>query len=50
MSITIRSVSPTAGAEIAGVDLSRPLHDDEFEAVHEALLTTPSTTITATGG
>ena len=50
MSITIRPVSPAAGAEIADVDLSRPLRDDEFEAVHGALFTTPSTTTTATGG
>ena len=50
MSITIRPVSPAAGAETGGVDLSRPLRDLEFEAVCGALLTTPSTTTTATGG
>ena len=38
MSLTIRPISPAAGAEIAGVDLSSPLRDVEFEAVHGALL------------
>ena len=38
MSITIRPVSPAVGAEVAGVDLSRPLRADEFKAVHGALL------------
>ena len=38
MSIMIQPTSPALGAEITGVDLSRRLNDDEFDAVHRALL------------
>ena len=38
MAITIQPVSPAVGAEIAGVDLARPLRDEELDAVREALL------------
>ena len=38
MSITIHPVSPALGAEVAGVDLSRRLGAEEFDAVHRALL------------
>ena len=38
MSIMIQPISPALGAEITGIDLSRRLNDDEFDAVHRALL------------
>ena len=38
MSITVHPVSPALGAEVAGVDLSRRLGAEEFDAVHRALL------------
>ena len=38
MSINIRPVSPALGAEVSGIDLSRPLRDEEFDAVRRALL------------
>ena len=38
MSIAIHPVSPALGAEVSGIDLSRPLRDEEFGAVHRALL------------
>ena len=34
----IRKLTPTIGAEILGVDLSAPLSNSEFDAVHQALL------------
>ncbi|MGI9644135.1 MAG: TauD/TfdA dioxygenase family protein [Ilumatobacteraceae bacterium] len=36
--ITITPQSPTIGATVAGVDLSRDLTDDEIAAIHQALL------------
>lgn len=36
--ITIRKLSPVIGAEIGGVDLSRPLDPGTFQAVHQALM------------
>ena len=36
--ITIRKLSPVVGAEIGGVDLSRPLDPGTFQAVHQALM------------
>ena len=36
MTIAVKPLSPALGAEIAGVDLSRPLDDATFEAVHSA--------------
>lgn len=36
--ITIRKLSPVIGAEIGGVDLSRPLGPETFQAVHQALM------------
>ena len=37
-SITVRKLSPIIGAEIGGVDLSRPLDRRVFEEVHQALM------------
>ncbi len=37
-SIDIRPIAGTIGAEIHGVDLSKPLSDDGFEAIHQAFL------------
>lgn len=39
MSLTIRRLTPVLGAEVHGVDLSRPLSNAEFDAVHEAFVT-----------
>jgi taurine dioxygenase len=36
--IEVRKLAPNIGAEISGVDLSRPLEDRQFEEVHAALL------------
>jgi len=36
--ITIDPVTPTVGAEIHGVDLSKPIDDETFAEIHEALL------------
>ena len=38
MSIEVQPVSPALGAEITGVDLSRRLSAEAFDAVHDALL------------
>jgi taurine dioxygenase len=38
-SICVEPITPTIGAEVSGVDLSRPLDEHSFEAVHKALLT-----------
>ena len=38
MSIVIRTLTPTIGAEISGVDLAGPMTNQEFDAVHQALL------------
>jgi taurine dioxygenase len=38
MTLAVQPVAGALGAEIAGVDLSRPLDDDTFSAVHAALL------------
>ena len=38
MNLDVRSVSPILGAEIFGVDLSAPLDDETFDAVHQAFL------------
>ena len=37
--ITISPVSPVIGAEITGVDLSRPLGNHAFQQIHDALMT-----------
>jgi len=37
-SIEVRKLTPTIGAEIAGVDLSRPLGNQQFQEVHDALM------------
>ncbi|MEN3297899.1 MAG: hypothetical protein V7642_7152, partial [Burkholderiales bacterium] len=34
--INIRPVGYAVGAEITGVDLTKPLTDDEYKAIHEA--------------
>ncbi|MBO0684795.1 MAG: TauD/TfdA family dioxygenase, partial [Candidatus Dormibacteraeota bacterium] len=31
-------LTPRIGAEISGVDLSRPLSEEQFQAVHDALM------------
>ena len=36
--IDVRPLSPAIGAEIAGVDLSKPLDDGTYETLHSALL------------
>jgi taurine dioxygenase len=36
--IEVRPVTPVIGAEIRGVDLSQPLSDAEFTAIHQAFL------------
>jgi len=36
--LEVRPLSPAVGAEIGGVDLSKPLDSEVFEAVHRALL------------
>jgi taurine dioxygenase len=36
--IEIRKLTPNIGAEILGVDLSKPLDDQQFQEVHDALL------------
>jgi|SRR5579875_2602829 len=38
MSIAVKKLTPSIGAEIEGIDLSRPLSESEFETVHQALL------------
>jgi len=38
MGIEIRTLTPTIGAEISGVDLAGELTNREFDAVHQALL------------
>lgn len=37
-SIEVRKLTPTIGAEIRGVDLSRPLGNQQFQEVHDALM------------
>lgn len=36
--ILVKPSTPVIGAEIEGVDLRRPLNDDEFETIQQALL------------
>ena len=36
--ITVTSLCPALGAEVLGVDLSQPLGDDQFAAIHQAFL------------
>ena len=36
MSVTVAPVTPTFAAEIGDVDLSKPLHDADFEAIQQA--------------
>lgn len=38
MAIAIELLSPTIGAEISGVDLSKPLGNETFQIVHDALM------------
>ncbi len=38
MAIAIRTLTPGIGAEISGVDLAGPMTNQEFDAVHRALL------------
>ncbi|HTQ75471.1 MAG TPA: TauD/TfdA family dioxygenase [Burkholderiales bacterium] len=37
-SIAVRKLTPSIGAEILGADLSRPLDQDQFRTVHDALM------------
>ena len=36
--ITVKPVTPIIGAEIAGVDLRKPLGNQQFQEVHDALM------------
>ena len=36
--IEVRKLTPTIGAEISGVDLSKPLGNQQFQEVHDALM------------
>ncbi len=36
--ITVKPVTPVIGAEIAGVDLRKPLGNQQFQEVHDALM------------
>jgi alpha-ketoglutarate-dependent taurine dioxygenase len=36
--IAVNKLTPRIGAEIAGVDLSRPLGNQQFQEVHDALM------------
>src|SRR5689334_6057882 len=36
--IEVKKLTPNIGAEIAGVDLSRPLGNQQFQEVHDALM------------
>lgn len=38
LSLTVRPLSPALGAEISGVDLSQPLSDAAFNAIHDVWL------------
>jgi taurine dioxygenase len=38
LNLTVRPLSPALGGEISGVDLSRPLDDGAFAAIHDAWL------------
>lgn len=37
--ISVHPVTPVIGAEILGVDLDKPLDEDTFQAIHDALIT-----------
>ena len=37
-SIEVRKVTPAIGAEIFGVDLGKPLGNQQFQEVHDALM------------
>ena len=39
-SIEVRKLTPTFGAEIFGVDLAKPLGNEQFQEVHDALMDT----------
>jgi taurine dioxygenase len=36
--IEVRKVTPVIGAEIHGVDLTKPLGNQQFQEVHDALM------------
>lgn len=36
--ITVAAVTPRLGAEVSGVDLSRPLGNRQFQELHDALM------------
>ena len=36
--IEVRKLTPAIGAEIAGVDLARPLGNQQFQEIHDALM------------
>jgi taurine dioxygenase len=37
-SIDVRKLTPTIGAEVFGVDLAKPLGNQQFQEVHDALM------------
>lgn len=38
MTIEIRPLTPTIGAEVKGIDLARPISDADFQSIHDAWL------------
>src|SRR4051812_25017122 len=36
--IEVKTVTPTIGAEVFGIDLSRPLGNQQFQELHDALM------------
>jgi taurine dioxygenase len=38
--LSVRKLTPAIGAEIFGVDLARPLGNQQFQEVHDALMET----------
>ena len=36
--IEVRKLTPVIGAEISGIDLARPLGNQQFQEVHDALM------------
>jgi alpha-ketoglutarate-dependent taurine dioxygenase len=39
--LTVEKLTPHIGAEVLGVDLSRPLEEPTFKQVHDALIEKP---------
>ena len=36
--IEVRKVTPVIGAEVRGVDLTKPLGNQQFQEIHDALM------------